>query len=457
MQDNTRNNPNNVRITLQQGGPTRSLLLVSTEARPDAPATTRYITGPTTTRLLVVLRVSSNTTTEVSPKEGRKALPTWCLGRLSTRITTSQRIATASTRPDMPTTTTTTTSADNPPTEARPDAPTTTRKLVVVQVDAALLSNKVASSQRSRIIPAITPTWTTTTSLLPSLKGHPHTEMLHQAHNNKVWCFLPPFEFLQAFQAGPAPSSHPPPTTRARSTVVGTRPTTTLGSSIRLVVLVVEPGPASFRAEAHHHHHPRAYTMQHEKECPPTRPSRPQFDARGRPNTQLTTAALLFFTALITDHQQTETERQEESSKQQEAAHHHHSPGSLGKKSKHDEKTHTILQTDGIPPLAFTPLGGGSAATTLNNKREHEAAANDSLVVVVELQKTNKAYIPLDCWTEEATTQLKSYTMAAVLVVVATLLLGATHDGVWQQMPLRRAIIADEVGERITPAAAIVV
>eukprot|EP00536_Pseudo-nitzschia_multiseries_P019010 jgi/Psemu1/58485/gm1.58485_g len=118
---------------------------------------------------------------------------------------------------------------------------------------------------------------------------------------------------------------------------------------------------------------------------------------------------------------------------------------------------------DGILPLAFTPPGG-SAATL---KREHEAAANvaayDTMISTqgnslslkdsLELQKT-KAYIPLD-WTE-ATTQLKSY-----LAVLATLL-GATHDVVkgyqrglsrleWQQMPLRRAI-ADEVGERITPA-----
>eukprot|EP00536_Pseudo-nitzschia_multiseries_P017314 jgi/Psemu1/50297/gm1.50297_g len=118
---------------------------------------------------------------------------------------------------------------------------------------------------------------------------------------------------------------------------------------------------------------------------------------------------------------------------------------------------------DGILPLAFTPPGG-SAATL---KREHEAAANvaayDTMISTqgnslslkdsLELQKT-KAYIPLD-WTE-ATTQLKSY-----LAVLATLL-GATHNVVksyqrglsrleWQQMPLRRAI-ADELGERITPA-----
>eukprot|EP00536_Pseudo-nitzschia_multiseries_P017062 jgi/Psemu1/49151/gm1.49151_g len=118
---------------------------------------------------------------------------------------------------------------------------------------------------------------------------------------------------------------------------------------------------------------------------------------------------------------------------------------------------------DGILPLAFTPPGG-SAATL---KREHEAAANvaayDTMISTqgnslslkdsLELQKT-KAYIPLD-WTE-ATTQLKSY-----LAVLATLL-GATHNVVksyqrglsrleWQQMPLQRAI-ADELGERITPA-----
>eukprot|EP00536_Pseudo-nitzschia_multiseries_P015378 jgi/Psemu1/217847/e_gw1.872.11.1 len=118
---------------------------------------------------------------------------------------------------------------------------------------------------------------------------------------------------------------------------------------------------------------------------------------------------------------------------------------------------------DGILPLAFTPPGG-SAATL---KREHEAAANvaayDTMISThgnslslkdsLDLQKT-KAYIPLD-WTE-ATTQLKSY-----LAVLATLL-GATHNVVksyqrglsrleWQQMPLRRAI-ADELGDRITPA-----
>eukprot|EP00536_Pseudo-nitzschia_multiseries_P019484 jgi/Psemu1/60917/gm1.60917_g len=118
---------------------------------------------------------------------------------------------------------------------------------------------------------------------------------------------------------------------------------------------------------------------------------------------------------------------------------------------------------DGILPLAFTPPGG-SAATL---KREHEAAANvaayDTMISThgnslslkdsLDLQKT-KAYIPLD-WTE-ATTQLKSY-----LAVLATIL-GATHNVVkayqrglsrleWQQMPLRRAI-ADELGDRITPA-----
>eukprot|EP00536_Pseudo-nitzschia_multiseries_P004909 jgi/Psemu1/11243/gm1.11243_g len=104
---------------------------------------------------------------------------------------------------------------------------------------------------------------------------------------------------------------------------------------------------------------------------------------------------------------------------------------------------------DGILPLAFTP-SGGSAATL---KREHEAAANvaayDTMISTegnslslkdsLELQKT-KAYIPAD-WTE-ATAQLKSY------MAVLTTLLGATHK---VQMSLRRAI-ADEVGERITPA-----
>eukprot|EP00536_Pseudo-nitzschia_multiseries_P010366 jgi/Psemu1/25709/gm1.25709_g len=118
---------------------------------------------------------------------------------------------------------------------------------------------------------------------------------------------------------------------------------------------------------------------------------------------------------------------------------------------------------DGILPLAFTPPGGSAATLT----REHEEAANvaayDTMISTqghslslkdsLELQKT-KAYIPFD-WTD-ATTQLKHY-----LAVLATLL-GATHDVVkcyqrglsrleWQQMPLCRAI-ADEVGERITPA-----
>eukprot|EP00536_Pseudo-nitzschia_multiseries_P018249 jgi/Psemu1/54759/gm1.54759_g len=66
--------------------------------------------------------------------------------------------------------------------------------------------------------------------------------------------------------------------------------------------------------------------------------------------------------------------------------------------------TYSFDVADGILPLAFTPPGG-SAETLL--KQEQEAVVNDSL----ELQKTKKAYIPLESY----------------LAVLATIL-GVTHE-----------------------------
>eukprot|EP00536_Pseudo-nitzschia_multiseries_P019374 jgi/Psemu1/60392/gm1.60392_g len=349
------------------------------------------------------------------------------------------------------------------------------QEVELVRVDAALLSRAAASRVYLLAHHEANVSQHPKRDYIPAIpEGTAHTEML-QAHKQA-------FQVLQPHihQQGLGDICKPLlDTLRA----VGTQPTTLMGA-IRLL----EPGPA-FRAEANLRAYMKKNVLLREL----------SHESRIIPQPLPSTAA---FSAL-TDQQirlsESLDQRRQESSK---AALSDLPPiyTAWAKKSKH-EKTHMILQSqvatdaynlgiqaplittavlkrfqdcnfygtdpfdvaDGILPLAFTPPGG-SAATL---KREHEAAANvaayDTMISTqgnslslkdsLELQKT-KAYIPLD-WTE-ATTQLKSY-----LAVLATLL-GATHNVVksyqrglsrleWQQMPLRRAI-ADEVGERITPA-----
>eukprot|EP00536_Pseudo-nitzschia_multiseries_P012952 jgi/Psemu1/210162/e_gw1.524.25.1 len=289
---------------------------------------------------------------------------------------------------------------------------------------------------------------------------------------------------------------------------VGTQPTTLLGA-IRLL----EPGPSSFRAEANLRAYMKSNVLLRDLPGLRVDPAAPADPTLTAAFSALTDQQLRLSESLDQRRQESSklhsvravwgdlyTERLLLLCGKTTEADLPPIYTAWAKKSKH-EKTHMILQSqvatdaynlgiqaplittavlkrfqdcnfygtgpfdvaDGILPLAFTPPGG-SAATL---KREHEAAANvaayDTMISTqgnslslkdsLELQKT-KAYIPLD-WTE-ATTQLKSY-----LAGLATLL-GATHDVVkgyqrglsrleWQQMPLRRAI-ADEVGERITPA-----
>eukprot|EP00536_Pseudo-nitzschia_multiseries_P013835 jgi/Psemu1/36582/gm1.36582_g len=371
------------------------------------------------------------------------------------------------------------------------------QEVELVRVDAALLSRAAASRVYLLAHHEANVSQHPEQNYIPAIpEGTAHTEML-QAHKQA-------FQVLQPHihQQGLGNICKPLlDTLRA----VGTQPTTLLGA-IRLL----EPGPA-FRAEANL----RAYMKKHVllQDLPDLAGAAPADPTLTTAFAALTNQQLRLSESLDQRQQESSklhtvrevwgdlyTERLLLLCGKTTEADLPPIYTAWAKKSKH-EKTHMILQSqvatdaynlgiqaplittavlkrfqdcnfygtdpfdvaDGILPLAFTPPGG-SAATL---KREHEAAANvaayDTMISTqgnslslkdsLELQKT-KAYIPLD-WTE-ATTQLKSY-----LAVLATLL-GATHAVVkgyqrglsrleWQQMPLRRAI-ADEVGERITPA-----